>query len=188
MGEQFSLTFSVIEAYVDRYFSGTVLFCLTPPATVYLLIFLWEWDKKHLISSPLNCNCNCLKWTCSFHDKDLPISAPKCASLLCHPSVLLFLICRLLTHWLSLWFADRRLIFPCSPLEMSQRSWDTQSTFMQFRQNIPTRWRNVHAGVKFIHTHLNILLVNFSCLPIPWWQLFITSWLPWESLEILVNL
>lgn len=52
--------------------------------------FLGVWDKRNLISPPPPLSM-ALKWTCSVEDKDLPISPPMRASLLCRPSVPAFL-------------------------------------------------------------------------------------------------
>lgn len=87
--------------------------------TVYLVIFLGEWDKKPLISSHLSS-----KWpSVRVNPMCWWERPPHFCDYVCLPSqpplpFLLFLICRLWSGWLSWWFtSDRRLVFLTSPFE-----------------------------------------------------------------------
>lgn len=101
------------------FFPPNMLSYLMFPTTVYLVIFLWEWYKRHLISSHLPS-----KWPISQIEHSLLMIKSSSFLRLClplftaiPPSPPLFLIRRLWARWLSLWLSDRRLVFLGSPFE-----------------------------------------------------------------------
>lgn len=102
----------------ETIFQENLLSELTYLATVYLLIFLGESDRRLLISSHPALNGHQSKWTCSLDDKELLVPATTTASLYCnHSRLLLLLLCRLWTLRLSVCFSDKRVVFLSSPFE-----------------------------------------------------------------------